>query len=153
MIELSDKAQRLKDFFTESIDRDTEAFNKLMDAFSLPKGTDEEKALRDKAIMDATKEATLVPFAVLEKTKEAAELALTVVEKGNQNSLSDAGVAGLTAAAAAEGALYNVMINLEGIDDEEFNQETAKKAVKINKEVQKIVTKIKSILHEKLKIK
>jgi glutamate formiminotransferase / formiminotetrahydrofolate cyclodeaminase len=153
MIDVSDKAQRLKDFFTESIDKDTEAFNKVMDAFSLPKGTDEEKALRDKAIMDGTKEATLVPFAVLEKTKEAAELALTVVEKGNQNSLSDAGVAGLTAAAAAEGALYNVMINLDGIDDEEFNNETAKKAVKINKEVQKIVTKIKSILHEKLKIK
>lgn len=153
MIELSDKAQRLKDFFTESIDKDTEAFNKVMDTFSLPKGTDEEKALRDKAIMDATKEATLVPFSVLEKTKEAAELALTVVEKGNQNSLSDAGVAGLTAAAAAEGALYNVMINLDGIDDEEFNKETAKKAVKINNQVQKIVNKIKSILHEKLKIK
>jgi len=153
MIDVSDKAQRLKDFFTESIDKDTEAFNKVMDAFSLPKGTDEEKALRDKAIMDGTKGATLVPFSVLEKTKEAAELALTVVEKGNRNSLSDAGVAGLTAAAAAEGALYNVMINLDGIDDEEFNNETAKKAVKINKEVQKIVTKIKSILHEKLKIK
>jgi glutamate formiminotransferase/formiminotetrahydrofolate cyclodeaminase len=153
MIDVSDKAQRLKDFFTESIDKDTEAFNKVMDAFSLPKGTDGEKALRDKAIMDATKGATLVPFSVLEKTKEAAELALTVVEKGNRNSLSDAGVAGLTAAAAAEGALYNVMINLDGIDDEEFNQETAKKAVKINKEVQKLATKIKSILHEKLKIK
>lgn len=153
MIDVSDKAQRLKDFFTESIDKDTEAFNKVMDAFSLTKGTDEEKALRDKAIMDATKEATLVPFAVLEKTKEAAELALIVVEKGNQNSLSDAGVAGLTTAAAAEGALYNVMINLEGIDDEEFNQETAKKAIEINNQVQKIVTKIKTILHEKLKIK
>lgn len=153
MIELSDKAQRLKEFFTESIDKDTEAFNKVMDAFSLPKGTDEEKALRDKAIMDATNEATLVPFAVLEKTKEAAELALTVVEKGNRNSLSDAGVAGLTAAAAAESALYNVMINLEGIDDEEFNKETAKKAIKINNQVQKIVAKIKTILHEKLNIK
>jgi glutamate formiminotransferase/formiminotetrahydrofolate cyclodeaminase len=153
MIELSDKAQRLKDFFTESIDKDTEAFNKVMDAFSLPKGNDEEKALRDKAIMDATKEATLVPFAVLEKTKEAAELAMTVVEKGNRNSLSDAGVAGLTAAAAAEGALYNVMINLEGIDDEKFNKETAKKAIKINNQVQKIVAKIKTILHEKLNIK
>jgi glutamate formiminotransferase/formiminotetrahydrofolate cyclodeaminase len=153
MIELSDKAQRLKDFFTESIDKDTEAFNKVMDAFSLPKGSDEEKALRDKAIMDATKEATLVPFAVLEKTKEAADLALTVVEKGNRNSLSDAGVAGLTAAAAGEGALYNVMINLEGIDDEEFNKETAKKAIKINNQVQKIVAKIKTILHEKLNIK
>jgi glutamate formiminotransferase/formiminotetrahydrofolate cyclodeaminase len=153
MIELSDKAQRLKEFFIESIDKDTEAFNKVMDAFSLPKGTDEEKALREKTIMEATKGATLVPFSVLEKTKEAAELALTVAEKGNQNSLSDAGVAGLTAAAAAEGALYNVMINLDSIDDEKFTEETAKKAIEINNQVQEIVIKIKSILHEKLKIK
>ncbi len=153
MIELSDQAQRLKEFFIESIDKDTEAFNKVMDAFALPKGTDEEKALRDRAIKEATKGATLVPFSVLEKAKEAAELALTVAEKGNQNSLSDAGVAGLTAAAAAEGALYNVMINLDSIDDETFNQETAQKAIEINNQVQKIVTGIKTILHEKLKIK
>jgi glutamate formiminotransferase/formiminotetrahydrofolate cyclodeaminase len=153
MIELSDQAQRLKEFFTESIDKDTEAFNKVMDAFALPKGTDEEKALRDSAIKEATKGATLVPFSVLEKTKQAAELALTAAEKGNRNSLSDAGVAGLTAAAAAEGALYNVMINLDGIDDETFNQETAQKAIEINDQVQKIVTGIKTILHEKLKIK
>jgi len=153
MIELSDQAQRLKEFFTESIDKDTEAFNKVMDAFSLPKDTDQEKALREKAIMEATKGATLVPFSVLEKTREAAELALTAAEKGNRNSLSDAGVAGLTAAAAAEGALYNVMINLDSIDDEEFNKETAKKAIEINNQVQEIVTKIKTIVQEKLKIK
>jgi glutamate formiminotransferase/formiminotetrahydrofolate cyclodeaminase len=153
MIELSDQAQRLKEFFTESIDKDTEAFNKVMEAFALPKGTDEEKALRDSAIREATKGATLVPFSVLEKAKEAAELALTAAEKGNQNSLSDAGVAGLTAAAAAEGALYNVMINLDSIDDETFNQETAQKAIEINDQVQNIVTGIKTILHEKLKIK
>ncbi len=153
MIELSDQAQRLKEFFTESIDKDTEAFNKVMEAFSLPKDTDQEKALREKAIMEATKGATLVPFSVLEKTREAAELALTAAEKGNRNSLSDSGVAGLTAAAAAEGALYNVMINLDSIDDEEFNKETAKKAIEINNQVQEIVTKIKTIVQEKLKIK
>ena len=153
MIELSDQAQRLKEFFTESIDKDTEAFNKVMEAFSLPKGTDQEKALREKAIMEATKGATLVPFSVLEKTREAAELALTAAEKGNRNSLSDAGVAGLTAATAAEGALYNVMINLDSIDDEEFNKETAKKAIEINNQVQETVTKIKTIVQEKLKIK
>jgi len=153
MIEVSDKAQGLKDFFTESIDKDTDAFNKIMDAFSLPKSTEEEQAERNKAIQDATKEATLIPFTVLEKSKEAAELALTVAEKGNQNSLSDSGVAGLTASAAAEGALYNVMINLDGNEDEDFNAEIAKKAVAINSQVQKIVTKIKNLLHKQLKIK
>lgn len=147
MIELSDKAQRLKDFFTEAIDKDTEAFDRVMAAFSLPKGTDEETAARNQAIQDATKEATLIPFSVLEKAGEVAEMALTVAQKGNQNSLSDSGVAGLAAAAAAEGALYNVMINLESIEDETFKEELAKKAIQINKEVQKTAAKIKKIMH------
>jgi len=152
MIETSDKAQRLKDFFTESIDRDTEAFNKVMDAFSLPKSTEEEVSVRNQAIMDANKEATLVPFSVLEKSKQAAEMALVMVEKGNQNSLSDAGVAGLTAAVAAEGALYNVMINLSGIEDQEFTSDISKKAISLNKEIQAIAEKIKTIIHDKLNI-
>ena len=152
MIELSDKAQRLKDFFTECIDKDTDAFNKIMDAFSLPKGTEEEQSARNKAIQDATIEATLIPFSVLERSKEAVGYALTVAEKGNQNSLSDAGVAGLAASTAAEGALYNVMINLDGIEDENFKEEIAQKAIAINNEVQKITAKLKTLLHKQLKI-
>lgn len=152
MIEVSEKGQKLKDFFTDAIDKDTDAFNKIMDAFSLPKKTDEELAARNQAIQDATKEATLIPFSVLESAKAAAELALIVAEKGNQNSLSDSGVAGLTASTAAEGALYNVMINLEDIEDEDFKAETAEKAVAINQEVQDIVAKIKQIMHTQLKI-
>jgi len=152
MMDVSDKGQRLKDFFTESIDKDTDAFNKIMNAFSLPKGTDEEKAIRNAAVQDATKEATLVPFSVLERTKEAAELALVVAEKGNKNSLSDSGVAGLTAAAAAEGALYNVMINLQGIEDEAFKAEVTQKAIAIYKETIAITEKIKVLMHSELKI-
>ncbi|MCP4152190.1 MAG: glutamate formimidoyltransferase [bacterium] len=153
MIEVSEKGQALKDFFTESIDKDTDAFNKIMDAFSLPKKTDEDVVIRNKAIQDATKVATLIPYAVLEKSKEAAEMALIMTEKGTQNSLSDSGVAGLTASTAAEGALYNVMINLEDIEDEEFKAETAKKAVALNKETHAIVEKIKDLMHTQLKIK
>lgn len=152
MIDISTKGQKLKDFFTESIDKDTEAFNKIMDGFSMPKGSDEEKAARDKAIRDATIEATLIPYKVLEKSKTAAELALAVAERGNPNSLSDAGVAGLAASTAAEGALYNVMINLDGIEDEDFKTKLAKDAVALNGDVQGIVSKIKKILHEQLKI-
>jgi glutamate formiminotransferase/formiminotetrahydrofolate cyclodeaminase len=66
-----------------------------------------------------------------------------MVKKGNQNSLSDAGVAGLTASAAAEGALYNVLINLQGIQDEKFKSKVREQALKLNDEVQKVVKKIK----------
>ncbi|MGE5343606.1 MAG: glutamate formimidoyltransferase [Candidatus Omnitrophota bacterium] len=152
MIDVSDRGQRLKDFFTDSIDRDTDAFNKIMNAFALPKKTDDEKAIRNRAIQAATMEATLVPFSVLEKTKEAAELALIVVEKGNRNSVSDSGVAGLTAAAAAEGAFYNVMINLQGIEDETFKAETSRKAAEIVKQVQDITQNIKNRMYNELNI-
>jgi glutamate formiminotransferase/formiminotetrahydrofolate cyclodeaminase len=152
MADVAEKAQKLKDFFTDAIDKDTEAFDKVMAAFGLPKGTPEETEARSKAVQAATKEATLVPFSVLEKTKEAVELALIMAEKGNRNSLSDAGVAGLTASAAAEGALYNVMINLAGIEDETFKTEIAKKAVQISGEVQEIAAKIKQLLYQELKI-
>lgn len=152
MIEIAVRAQGLKDFFTESIDKDSAAFNKIMACFSMARGTDQEIEARNRAIQDATKEATLIPFTVLEKTKEAAELALAVVERGNQNSLSDAGVAGLTASTAAEGALYNVMINLQGMEDEEFKARLSKEAAAIHKEVQAIAAKIKQILHNQLNI-
>lgn len=152
MIETSEKAQQLKDFFLEAIDKDTNAFNKIMDAFSLPKNTEEEQEFRDQKIQDATKEATLIPFSVLEKTLEAARLALVVADRGNRNSLSDAGVGGLTAASAATGALYNVMINLEGIEDEEFKADLAERARSIHREVEKITTDIKAIIYRELKI-
>jgi len=149
MIDASVKGQALKAFFLDAIDKDTDAFNKIMDGFALPKKTDEEKKRRDEAILEATKEATLVPFSVLEKTKEAAEIALITSEKGNQNSLSDAGVAGLTAESAAEGAFYNVMINLEDISDEKFKSDIKSRAIKINNEVKEITGKIKQILYKR----
>lgn len=152
MISIAEKAQHLKDFFVEAMDRDTEAFNKIMDSFSLPKKTPEEIELRNNRILEATREATLVPLSVLEKSKEAADLALSVTEKGNRNSLSDAGVAGLTASAAAEAALYNVMINLEGIDDKNFKKKIRSQAVQLNKYVQNVVGKIKNLLNKELNI-
>jgi glutamate formiminotransferase/formiminotetrahydrofolate cyclodeaminase len=150
MILVSEKAQKCKDFFIEAIDRDTEAFNKIMDNFSLPKKTEEEQRFRNQKIQEATIEATLIPLSVLEKTVEAAELALMVSKKGNRNSLSDAGVAGLTAAAAAEGAFYNVLINLEGIDDEGFRKSTKEKARLIFEQVQGLTKKIKRIMKKEL---
>jgi glutamate formiminotransferase/formiminotetrahydrofolate cyclodeaminase len=152
MISIAEKAQYLKDFFLEAMDKDTDAFNKIMEGFSLPKKTQEDIEFRNKRIMEATKEATLVPLFVLEKSKEAADLALLVAEKGNRNSLSDAGVSGLTASAAAEAALFNVMINLESIDDESFKKKVRTQALQLNKKVQNVVMKIKNLLNKELNI-
>jgi glutamate formiminotransferase/formiminotetrahydrofolate cyclodeaminase len=147
---VAEKAQPLKDFFIEAIDRDTEAFNSLMAAFALPKKTDEEKRLRQEAIDSATQGATLVPFSVLEKSRAAAELALIMALKGNRNSLSDAGVAGLAAAMCAEGALYNVLINTQEMADGPFRRETRAQARQLCASVLETAAKVRAAMDKGL---
>ncbi len=148
MIEISEKGQALNRFFIDAIDKDTEAFNKIMDAFAMPKKDDNEKKVREKAIQEATVEATLIPFSVLEKSKEAAELALQVAINGNTNSLSDSGVAGLTAVAAATGAYYNVLINLEGISDPKFIEKMKGESLHLLKEIKEIGNKTSEVMEK-----
>lgn len=109
----------------ELIETDTQAFNQVMAAFKLPKGTDEEKAARSAAIQDATKGAALVPLTVMERSLQAMELAREIADLGNPNAISDAGVSGLMGYAAVKGAAYNVQINLLSIKDETFKRETS----------------------------
>ena len=109
-------AQSLKDWFLAAVDRDTDAFNSVLDAIRLPRGTDEDRALRDAAMEAANLGATIVPLEVLERSVEALELALVSARDGNPNSVTDAGVAGACGLAAAEGASLNVRINLDGLD-------------------------------------
>ncbi len=113
--DMAETGQDAKDFFLAAIDDDTNAFNAVMDCFRLPKKTDKQKTARELAIAAATREATRVPLAVLERIPPLLEAAAEVAEIGNENSLSDAGVAALTAMAGAEGAYYNVLINLESL--------------------------------------
>jgi glutamate formiminotransferase/formiminotetrahydrofolate cyclodeaminase len=133
--EIGVEGQRLKDEFLADVDRDTDAFNNVMAAMRLPKKTDEDRAARAAAIDEANKEATLVPLNVLRRTMETAEIARRIVGIGNKNSVSDAGVAALTARTAAEGAYLNVAINLPGINDEKFRTESLAEAQKVRKEV------------------
>jgi len=121
------KAQALKDAYLHDIDADTAAFNGIMDAFSLPKKTDEDKKARRAAIQAATKVAIEVPLSVLERTVDAIAAA-EVAATGNKNARSDAGVAGLTARACAEGAYYNVLINLDGFKDVEYAADATSRA-------------------------
>ncbi|MCH7845495.1 MAG: glutamate formimidoyltransferase [Acidobacteria bacterium] len=110
------QAQALKDWFLEAVDRDADAFNEVMSAIRMPHETSEDTSARDAAMAAANRGATLVPLQVLEHCADALELALVVAERGNPNTVSDAGVAGTCAVAAAKGASLNVRINLEGLD-------------------------------------
>ncbi len=147
---LAVQAQELKQFFIAAIDEDTAAFNEVMAAIRLPKKTDAEKAHREEQMMAANKLATMIPFSVLEKSLEAAELALQTTEKGNRNSLSDAGVAGLTAAVSGLGALYNVLINLKQIPAPEFCADMQRRAIAVNDQVEAVVEQVKATLKKEL---
>ncbi len=114
------RSEDLRKRFTALIDLDTDAFNKVMEAYGLPKESDDQKALRSAAIQEATKEAALVPLEVMKHTIDAMALAKGVADKGNMNSVSDAGVSALMLHAAAESAALNVKINLNSITDTDF---------------------------------
>lgn len=151
MIQLAERGQELIAFFNDAIDRDTEAFNCIMDALSMPKGSEAEIARRQEALDEATRGAVRVPLGVLEKSVLAADLALVAAEKGNPNSLSDAGVAGLAAAACARGAWYNVRINLEGFEDGDFTAETVEQADQWLKRVDATAARIRDIMEKAFK--
>jgi formiminotetrahydrofolate cyclodeaminase len=114
------ESEDLRARFTVLIEKDTEAFNKVMEAFNLPKENDAQRALRDAAIVAATKEATLVPLEVMKHCIDGLALAQKVAANGNRNSVSDAGVSALMLHAGCESAALNVKINLRGLSDTEF---------------------------------
>lgn len=138
---IAEKGQALKDELIHLVDEDTNAFNKIMDAFGLPKKTDEEKAARTNAIQEATKYAIEIPYRTLCKSFEVFEICKAMVETGNPNSVTDAGVGILCARAACYGAFMNMKINASSLKDKAFvddiigkGQELIDKADAIEKE-------------------
>ena len=115
--DVAEEGQKLVDELLALIDEDTAAFNRIMDCFSMPKGTDEEKAARARAIEEATLYAAQVPLRTMEASLKALPLALEMAQKGNPASASDAGVAALAAVAGIKGARLNVRINAAGLKD------------------------------------
>lgn len=134
----------------ECIDKDTDAFYALMDAMRLPKKTDAEIILRDAAIEAATQHAIMVPFATLEISLEALQLAKDVAKVGNRNALSDAGVAGLTALAAAKAAYYNIRINMLGSTDEAFKTDILPRSQEIIKQCESLAAEVENEVLEQL---
>ena len=115
--DVAEQGQALVCELTALVDEDTAAFNRIMDALGLPKGTPEEKAARAAALEEATLYAASVPLKTMEASLKALPLALEMARKGNPASASDAGVAALAALAAVRGAHLNVRINAAGLTD------------------------------------
>ncbi|MCB5255397.1 MAG: glutamate formimidoyltransferase [Candidatus Cloacimonadaceae bacterium] len=139
--------QEIKESAIRCVDVDSDAFDSMMEALRLPKKTDEEIAYRNQQIELGTQAAIIAPLNVLRISLRALQLAKEVAKIGNINALSDAGVAALTALAAAKAANFNVLINISGITDEDFKKNTLaeakeliEKCVSLNDEVEKDVS-------------
>ena len=137
-----DQADQLRAELTKLIDDDKQAFEAVMAAF--------KSAAGEEAVENATKHAAEVPLTVMKKSLEALEMALIVANKGNVNSVSDAGVAGLMGHAAIEGAGYNVRINLGGIKDKAYADRMAKEVETIREKGRELADKIREAVEAKL---
>jgi glutamate formiminotransferase/formiminotetrahydrofolate cyclodeaminase len=127
----AEKGKVIQNKLLAKVDEDTLAFNSIMDAFSLPKKSDDEKKIRDSAIQEATKRAILVPFSVMEIAYSGFELIKEMVISGNPNSISDAGVGALALRSCIKGAALNVLINTSGLTDKEFAKEILSRSSEI----------------------
>lgn len=128
MIHIAEIASRQVGQFAIDVDRDSDAYNQVFDCFKMPKATDEEKAARSAAIQEATKFAAMVPMQVARQAYELMSIITDVAHLGNQNAVTDACVAMMSARSAVLGALMNVRINLGSIKDAEFVQQLRKEA-------------------------
>jgi formiminotetrahydrofolate cyclodeaminase len=145
------QSEELREQFTALIEKDAEAFNKVMEAFGLPKESDAQKALRNAAIEAATKEATMVPLEVMKHCIDAMALAQNVAASGNKNSVSDAGVSALMLHGACESAALNVRINLNGLADSEFVNWKTEEVISILKTSRMMVEETQTIVSDKMK--
>jgi len=146
----AEKGKYYMEQFIKLVDEDTAAFNRIMDAFGLPKGTDEEKAARTKAIQDATLYAIEVPFRVMNLCFESMEVIKAMAEHGNPNSVSDAGVGALAARSAVMGAYLNVKINASGLKDKDKANDFIDKGAEIVKKAQLMEDEILTIVERKI---
>jgi glutamate formiminotransferase / formiminotetrahydrofolate cyclodeaminase len=147
---IRDQADALCRELRQLVVTDEQAFTAVMDAYRLPKGSDEQTAARELAVQEATKGAASVPLQVMKTSLAALKLARIVAEKGNQNSITDAGVAGLMGHAAVEGAGYNVRINLTSIKDQAFVSTLTGEVAVVRKEAAGIAEEIRQMVEAKL---
>jgi glutamate formiminotransferase/formiminotetrahydrofolate cyclodeaminase len=146
----AEKGQHYKSELLKMVDEDTNAFNKIMNAFGLAKTTDEEKKIRSKAIQDATKYATEIPFKVMQLSYDSMAVIKAMAETGNPNSVTDAGVGALCARTAVMGAYLNVKINAAGLSDKEFAKKIIEEGKIIEDKAQALEVEILKIVNSKI---
>ena len=146
----AEKGQHYKKDLLFLVDEDTNAFNKIIDGFRMPKSTTEEIELRKAAIENATKYATEIPFKVMETAYNSMEVMMAMAKEGIQNSLSDAGVGALCARTAVVGAYFNVRINAKDIKDRSFAEEILSKAEEIYKKTNVLENKMIELIDSKI---
>lgn len=152
--EFSDWAERGQaccDELLRLVDEDTRAFDRLMAAFRLPKGSDEERAAQQEAVQRRTEEAMEVPLRTMEASLRSMEILEAMASEGNPNSVSDAGVGALCARAAVRGAFLNVQINSSGVEDKAFVGRVLARASEIDAEASQREETILAIVHEKFR--
>lgn len=145
------KGQMIKDDLLALVDEDTNAFNRVMDAFGLPKGSEDEKAVRSAAIQSATRYATEVPFRTMKRASDAFEVIKAMAVDGNPNSVSDAGVGALCARSAVIGAYLNVKINAAGLKDKQFADDLLARGAEIERMAIEQEREILAIVDDKIK--
>jgi len=146
----AEKGQYYKHELLKLVDLDTVAFNRIMEGFSLPKSTEQEKAARDLAIQQATKYAIEVPFMVMELSFGSMRVIKAMAETGNPNSVTDAGVAALCARAAVLGAFMNVKINASGYKDKAYTDAVIRRGEELEKQAIALESEIISIVSSKI---
>ena len=146
----AEKGEAIKKELVNLVDADTKAFNGIMQAFSLPKTTEEEKKARHTAIQEATKFAIDIPFRVMELACNSMEIIKAMALIGNPNSVSDAGVGAVCALAAVKGAFLNVRINAMDYDDKNFVNLMLEKGKTIEEKATLLEIEILNIVHAKL---
>jgi glutamate formiminotransferase / formiminotetrahydrofolate cyclodeaminase len=153
--EFSDWAEKGRSYQEELmflIDEDTSAFNAIMDAYSMPKTTEEERSLRNKAVQDATKYATEVPFRIMETAYKSLEVIKAMAEGGIPNSVTDAGVGALAIRSCVMGAFMNVRINAGGLEDREYADSLIAKAAEIERNTIESEKEIISIVNSRISL-
>jgi len=146
----AEKGKYYQDQLLKMVDEDTNAFNKIMDAFGLPKKSEEDITARNNAIQAATKYAIEVPFKVMELCFESMDVAKAMAEIGNPNSVSDAGVGAIAALAGVKGAYLNVKINTADLEDKVFVDEIISKGKKLQEKAAAMQKDILDIVDKKM---
>lgn len=143
-------AEKLREEFTLLAEKDAEVFNEVMEAYKLPHESEEDKITRKSAVEEVSKRASLVPMDVLRRCETMACLCRSVALKGNENSISDAGVAAILAHAAAQSSSLNILINLSTISDEDFIGKLKSEQEHVLKVVKDLTDETMQIVYGKL---